>query len=110
MISQLDQALLQIEATRAQDSKDLELLKALAWGTKDTMLWGFLMQTCPTPHTAMGMHCVECDPGRWRCKTCLDLVLSGPSGGSYNPVFTWGSPCCRMPPMPILVIPIFHQG
>lgn len=40
----------------------------------------------------------------------MDLVLSGPSGGSYNPVFAGGTPCCRMPPIPILSIPILLQG
>lgn len=65
------------------------------------MLWGFLVQTCPTPHSAVGMYRVGRDPRRLGCKTCWDLVLSGPSGGSHNPAFTGGTPCCGMPLIPM---------
>lgn len=65
------------------------------------MLWGFLVQTCPTPSSAVGMHWVGWDPGGLGCKTCWDPTLSGRSDGPHNPTFTGGTPCCRMPPIPI---------
>lgn len=70
-------------------------------GTEDTVLWRFLVLTCPIPHSAVGMHWVGWDPGWPGSKTCWDPVLGGPSDGPHNPTFTGETSCCRMPPIPI---------